>query len=35
MKRLRWMAVVVFWILFLASIGLDPYYPGLREPLPG
>jgi len=30
MKRLRWMAVVVFWILFLASIGLDPYYPGLR-----
>jgi hypothetical protein len=27
MNRRRWIAVVVFWILFVASIGLDPYYP--------
>jgi hypothetical protein len=25
----RWIAVVVFWILIVASIGLDPYYPWL------
>ena len=30
MNRRRWIAVVVFWILFVASIGLDPYYPWLR-----
>jgi hypothetical protein len=30
MKRARWVAVVVFWILLVASIGLDPYYPWLR-----
>jgi hypothetical protein len=30
MKRVRWIAVAVFWILFVASIGLDPYYPWLR-----
>ena len=24
MNRRRWIAVVVFWILFVASIGLDP-----------
>jgi hypothetical protein len=30
MNRPRWIAVVVFWILFVASIGLDPYHPWLR-----
>jgi energy-coupling factor transporter transmembrane protein EcfT len=30
MNRRRWIAVVVFWILFVASIGLDRYYPWLR-----
>jgi energy-coupling factor transporter transmembrane protein EcfT len=30
MNRRRWIAVIVFWILFVASIGLDPYYPWLR-----
>ena len=30
MNRRRWIAVVVFSILFVASIGLDPYYPWLR-----
>jgi len=30
MNRRRWIAVVVFWILFVAFIGLDPYHPWLR-----
>jgi hypothetical protein len=30
MNRLRWIVIIFFWVAFLASIGLDPYYPWLR-----
>jgi hypothetical protein len=30
MNRRRWIAVIVFWILFVASIALDSRYPWVR-----